>query len=63
MFKLIVFLSPLLFLGYSWTANFKLPRLTEGPADFFLIPFLGYLSIILVAQLTARLPTRKATNR
>lgn len=31
------------------------PRLMQSPADYFLMPFLGYLSIVALAQLVARL--------
>jgi len=33
------------------TPALALPRLTQGPGDYFLMPLLGYLAIVAVPQL------------
>jgi len=62
MFKLTTLLVTFFFFGYGWLADFRLPRLTHTGLDFVLMPFLGYITLILAAQLAARLPTGKLTT-
>ncbi|BCR03401.1 hypothetical protein DESUT3_04700 [Desulfuromonas versatilis] len=38
----------------STTPLLAAPRLTQGPADYVLMPFLGYVSLVAAAQLIAR---------
>lgn len=54
MFKLSVLIGTLGFFFSSWLAGFQFPRLAGGNADYLLMPLLGYLSIIAVAQIAAR---------
>lgn len=63
MFKLSAALCAISFLVGSWMSSFSLPRLFHSPADYFLMPFLGYLSIMLAAQFAARLLPRQTSNR
>ena len=63
MFKLSAIFCSLFFLASSWMSNFSLPRLTQGPFDYFFMPFIGYLSIFLAAQLAIRLLPSKAEDR
>ncbi|MDT8440084.1 MAG: hypothetical protein RQ723_00310 [Desulfuromonadales bacterium] len=55
MFKFSVLIGTLGFFFSSWLAGFQLPRLVGGPADYLLMPLLGYISIIVVAQVAARI--------
>jgi hypothetical protein len=59
MFKISATLCILSFLASSWVSDFSLPRLTNSPADYFFMPFFGYLSVFLAAQLAGRLVPRK----
>lgn len=59
MFKLTTLFATFFFFGYSWLADFRLPRLTHTAVDFVLMPFLGYITLIFAAQLAAHLPTGK----
>lgn len=64
MFKLTTLLATFFFFGYGWLADFRLPRLTQTGADFVLMPLLGYITIILAAQVAARLSTaQRATAK
>lgn len=55
MFKISAFIGGLAFLFSSWLSGFTLPRLTQGPGDYLLMPLLGYILIIAAAQLAARI--------
>lgn len=49
----IVALTGALLVG-SATPLLAAPRLTNGPADYVLMPLLGYLALLVAAQLIAR---------
>jgi len=55
MFKISALIGSLAFLFSSWLSGFTLPRLTQGPGDYLLMPLLGYILIVLAAQLAARM--------
>lgn len=59
MFKLSTVFCASSFFFCSWMSGFSLPRLTESALDYFLMPFIGYLSLFLAAQVAARLMTVK----
>ena len=63
MIKLSAVFIALSFLVSSWMSSFSLPRLFHSPADYVLMPFMGYLSILLAAQLAARLLPGNSRNR
>lgn len=50
MFKLSALIGTLALLFSSCLSGFALPRLTQGPLDYLLMPLLGYLLIIVAAQ-------------
>ena len=54
MFKLSALIGSLAFLLSSGFSGFTLPRFTNGPFDYLLMPLLCYIMIILAAQLAAR---------
>lgn len=58
MFKLSAFISALAFSCSSWYSGALIPRFTGGPADYVLMPLLGYVSIFVAAQLAIRLYPR-----
>ncbi|HKL27061.1 MAG TPA: hypothetical protein VJ910_12615 [Desulfuromonadales bacterium] len=60
MFKLSAVFCASSFAVCSWMSGFSLPRLTGSAFDYFLMPFLGYLSLFFAAQLATRLLTVKA---
>lgn len=55
MFKLSALIGSFAILSSSWFSGFTLPRLTHGPGDYVLMPLLGYIMIIVAAQLSTRL--------
>ncbi len=55
MFKLSALIGSLAFLCSSWFSGFSVPRLVQGPADYLIMPLLGYIMIILAAQVAARI--------
>lgn len=59
MFKLSALIGSLAFLCSSWFSGFSLPRFTRGPADYLLMPLLGYILIIVAAQLAAKIIPEK----
>jgi hypothetical protein len=59
MFKLAALIGISAFLFSSWFSGSLLPRLTHGPADYLLMPLLGYIIIILAAQAASRLVPEK----
>jgi len=59
MFKLAALIGSTAFFFSSWIAGFSVPRLTQGPADYLLMPLLGYIMIILAAQAAARIVPEK----
>lgn len=59
MFKLSAVILALFFLLGSWIAPFSLPRLLNSQLDYFLMPFLGYVSIFLSAHLARHLLPRQ----
>ena len=60
MFKLSALIGSIVFLFSSWLSGFTLPRLTQGPGDYLLMPLLGYIMIIAAAQLAARITPEKS---
>ncbi|MBW2450841.1 MAG: hypothetical protein JRE16_07195 [Deltaproteobacteria bacterium] len=54
MFKLSALISILAFIFSSWFSGFELPRFTNGPVDYLLMPLLGYVSIVVAAQIATR---------
>ncbi len=60
MFKLSALIGSIVFLFSSWLSGFTLPRLTQGPGDYLLMPLLGYIMIIVAAQLAARITPEKS---
>jgi hypothetical protein len=54
MFKLSALIGSMAFVFSSWFSGFSLPRLTQGPGDYVLMPLLGYIVIILAAQIAAK---------
>jgi hypothetical protein len=59
MFKLAALISSSAFLFSSWFSGSFLPRLAHGPADYLLMPLLGYIMIILAAQAASKLVPEK----
>lgn len=55
MFKLSALIGSVAFIFSSWLSGFTLPRLTQGPGDYLLMPLLGYIMIIVAAQAAARI--------
>jgi len=62
MFKLSAVIFAMSFLFSSWMAHFSLPRLLNSELDYFLMPFLGYASIVLSAQLARGLSPRQTVK-
>lgn len=54
MFKLSALIGSLAFLCSSWFSGFSVPRLVQGPGDYLLMPLLGYIMIIVAAQVAAQ---------
>lgn len=55
MFKLSALIGSVAFLFSSWLSGFTLPRILQGPGDYLLMPLIGYIMIILAAQLATRI--------
>jgi hypothetical protein len=55
MFRITATIAAALLFGSSWLSGFTLPRLTGTGADYLLMPLLGYLTLIIVANGVARL--------
>ncbi len=60
MFKLSALIGSLAFFVSSWFSGFTMPRLTESPGDYLLMPLIGYLMIIVAAQLATRIVPEKS---
>ena len=54
MFKLSALIGSLAFLCSSWFSDFSVPRLVQGSGDYLLMPLLGYIMIIVAAQVAAK---------
>lgn len=54
MFKLSALIATLVFIYSSSLSGFTLPRFTQGSGDYVLMPLIGYLMIIVLAQIVAR---------
>ena len=54
MFKLSALIGSLAFLCSSWFSGFSVPRLVQGPGDYLLMPLLGFIIIIVAAQVAAK---------
>jgi hypothetical protein len=54
MFKLATLIGTLAFFCSSWLSGFSMPRLVQGPVDYLLMPLLGYIMIVVAAQVAAR---------
>ena len=63
MFKLSALIGTLAFVLSSWFSGLTLPRFTQGPLDYLLMPLLGFISIIVAAQLAARFFPETAVRR
>ena len=55
MFKLSALIGSFAVLFSSWFSGFSLPRLVQGPGDYLLMPLLGYIMIIVAAQIATRI--------
>ena len=55
MFKLSALIGSLVFLCSSWFSGFTVPRLVQGPGDYLMMPLIGYIMIIVAAQIAARI--------
>ncbi len=55
MFKLSALIGSLAFLCSSWLTGFSVPRLVQGPGDYLVMPLLGYVIIIVAAQVAAKI--------
>jgi hypothetical protein len=60
MLKLSALIGTLAFFCGSWFSGFSVPRLVQGPGDYLLMPLLGYIMIILAAQVAARIVSQQA---
>ena len=60
MFKLSALIGSLAFFCSSWFSGFTLPRITQNAADYLLMPLLGYIMIIVAAQIAARILPEQA---
>lgn len=60
MLKISALIGALAFLFSSWFTGFTLPRFTQGPGDYLLMPLFGYIMIIVAAQIAARLVPEKS---
>ena len=59
MIKLAALIGSSAFFFTSWFTGSLLPRLTHGPADYLLMPLLGYIMIIVAAQAATKLVPEK----
>jgi len=55
MFKLSALIGSVAFFCSSWFSGFTLPRMTHNAGDYLLMPLLGYIMIIVAAQVAARI--------
>ncbi len=55
MFKLFALFATLPLLYSSWLSGLSLPRFSQSPADYVLMPLIGFIMIIVAAQIAARL--------
>ena len=55
MFKLSALIGSVAFFFSSWLSGFTLPRMTQTTGDYLLMPLLGYIMIIVAAQVAARI--------
>lgn len=55
MLKISTLIGFLAFFFSSWFSGFTVPRLTNSSVDYLLIPLLGYIVVIVAAQLAARI--------
>lgn len=55
MLKISTLIGFLAFFFSSWFSDFTVPRLTNSSVDYLLIPLLGYIVVIVAAQLAARI--------
>ena len=55
MFKLSALIGSLAFLCSSWFSGFSMPRIVQGPGDYLLMPLLGFIMVIVAAQLAVRI--------
>jgi hypothetical protein len=60
MLKLSALIGSLAFFCSSWFSGFSVPRLMQGPGDYLVMPLLGYIMIILAAQVAARFVPEQA---
>ena len=60
MFKLSALIGSLAFFCSSWFSGFTFPRITQNAADYLLMPLLGYIMIIVAAQIAARILPEQA---
>ena len=55
MLKLSALIGSLAFFCSSWFSGFSVPRLVQGPVDYLVMPLLCYITIIVAAQVAARI--------
>ena len=55
MFKLSALIGSLAFLCSSWFSGFSVPRIIQGPGDYLIMPLLGYIMLIVAAQVAAKI--------
>ncbi|NIQ96829.1 MAG: hypothetical protein GWN87_23570 [Desulfuromonadales bacterium] len=55
MFKLLTLMMSMLALCGAWYGGGRFPRLTGSDLDYFLMPFCGYLALMVAANIAARL--------
>ena len=60
MLKFSALIGSLAFFCSSWFSGFTVPRLVQGPGDYLLMPLLGYIMIIVAAQVAARIIPEQA---
>jgi len=54
MLKLSALIGSLAFVFSSWFSGFTLPRFTNGPADYVLMPLFSFIMVIVAAHVAAR---------
>ena len=59
MFKISALIGSLAFICSSWFTGFSMPRIVQGPGDYLMMPLLGYIMIIVVAQVAIRIVPEK----
>lgn len=60
MFKLSALIGSLAFICSSWLSGFTLPRIMHNAGDYLLMPLIGYIMIIVAAQIAARILPEQA---